>query len=63
MVRIASFALLALAQLVVGDAVKDLQDKGRPNVNNLVAKSKTCTKEKLKIRKEWYAEFKKFCGG
>ncbi|KAK3336363.1 hypothetical protein B0T19DRAFT_480908 [Cercophora scortea] len=52
------FALLAVpwmlfAGLVSGDAVLDLQTKGRPNLDAALAKSKTCTKAKLQIRKEW----------
>ena len=58
MARFTSVALLALQALgllgaVQGDAVKDLQDKGRPSIDAAIAKSKTCTKEKLQVRKEW----------
>ncbi|KAK1758292.1 hypothetical protein QBC47DRAFT_440839 [Echria macrotheca] len=53
-----SLALLAvpwllLASLVCGDAVLDLQNKGRPAVDAQIAKSKTCTKDKLQVRREW----------
>ncbi|KAH6628199.1 hypothetical protein F5144DRAFT_493509 [Chaetomium tenue] len=44
---------LLLAGLVSGDAVLDLQNKGRPNIDAQLAKSKTCTKENLKVRREW----------
>ncbi|KAK3330693.1 hypothetical protein B0H66DRAFT_72310 [Apodospora peruviana] len=60
MARLFSVALLAaavqwmlFAGLVSGDAVQDLQKKVRPNLDAAIAKSKTCTKEKLQIRKEW----------
>lgn len=54
-----SLALLAvpwllLMSLVSGDAVKDLQDKGRPAVDAQIAKSKTCTKQTLQVRREWW---------
>ena len=42
------------ASFAAADAVKDLQDKGRTALNTALAKSKTCTKEKLQIRREWY---------
>jgi len=45
---------LLLSSLVSGDAVSDLQNKGRPNLDAQLAKSLTCTKEKLQIRREWY---------
>jgi len=59
MARLHTFALLAvqwllLIGLVSGDAVGDLLKKGRPGLDALVAKSKTCTKEKLEIRREWW---------
>lgn len=44
---------LLLAGLVSGDAVLDLQNKGRPNIDAQLAKSKTCTKENLQVRREW----------
>ncbi|KAH8901347.1 Di-copper centre-containing protein [Thozetella sp. PMI_491] len=44
----------ALAILVAGDAVNDLEAKGRLQINDYIASgSKTCTKDKLSIRKEW----------
>lgn len=46
-------ALLFAAQ-AAADAVGDLQTKGRAAVDAQLAKSKTCTKEKLQVRKEWY---------
>jgi len=33
--------------------VGDLQTKGRPAIDAAIAKSKTCTKEKLQVRREW----------
>ncbi|KAK4185776.1 hypothetical protein QBC35DRAFT_555821 [Podospora australis] len=56
MVRLFGFALLAvplLTGLVSGDAVKDLQDKGRAALDAQLAKSKTCTKANLQVRREW----------
>ena len=44
---------LALLPAVWGDEVLDLQNEGRPQVDAMIAKSKTCTKEKLKVRREW----------
>jgi tyrosinase len=49
---LATFALLAV--YVQGDAVGDLQTKGRASVDAAIAKSTTCTKDKVKVRKEWY---------
>ncbi len=43
----------AIATLVSGDAVMDLVTKGRPQIDDYMATSKTCTKEKLRVRKEW----------
>ncbi|KAB5559646.1 hypothetical protein GE09DRAFT_1285613 [Coniochaeta sp. 2T2.1] len=45
--------LLSLVGLASGDAVLDLQNKGRPNLDAQLAKSKTCTKDKLSVRREW----------
>lgn len=58
MARPSLIALLAvpwllLASLVSGDAVLDLQNKGRPSIDAQLAKSKTCTKDKLQVRREW----------
>jgi tyrosinase len=47
-------ALSLLSAFCVADAVTDLQTKGRAAVDAEVAKSTTCTKDKLKVRKEWY---------
>jgi len=46
--------LFTLLSLVSGDIVQDLSDKGRAQVDARIAKSKTCTKEKLQVRREWY---------
>ena len=46
-----------LATSVAADAVKDLQDKARPVLDAAIAKSKTCSKEKLRIRREWYVSY------
>lgn len=59
MARLLSFALLAvpwlfLFGLVSADAVNDLLIKVKPNFEAQLAKSKTCTKDKLQVRKEWY---------
>jgi hypothetical protein len=48
------FGLLALAGLVAADAVSDLEAKGRPALDAAMAKSKTCSKDKLQVRREWY---------
>ncbi|KAK4230911.1 hypothetical protein QBC38DRAFT_467267 [Podospora fimiseda] len=58
MARFSIFALLAvpwlmLMGLVAGDVVQDLEKKGRPALDALLAKSKTCTKANLRVRKEW----------
>lgn len=54
----ALFALLASLQLLsvvlAADAVSELAAKGRASVDAVVAKSTTCTKDKLRVRKEWY---------
>ena len=39
--------------LCAADAVGDLQTKGRAAVDAQIAKSTTCTKAKLQVRKEW----------
>jgi tyrosinase len=44
---------LLLLSLVSADAVLDLQNKGRPSIDAQIAKSATCTKDKLKVRREW----------
>lgn len=46
-------SLSLLTTLCAADAVSDLQKKGRAAVDAAVAKSTTCTKDKLQIRKEW----------
>ncbi|KAK4103364.1 Di-copper centre-containing protein, partial [Parathielavia hyrcaniae] len=58
MTRLTLIGLLAvpwllLAGLVSADAVLDLQNKGRPSIDAQIAKSATCTKDKLKVRREW----------
>lgn len=58
MARLTLFGLLAvpwlfLLSLVAADATLDLQNKGRPNIDARLAKSTTCTKDKLKVRREW----------
>ena len=46
--------LAAFAGLAVCDAVNDLEKKGRVNIDEYIAKSsKTCTKDKLSVRREW----------
>ncbi|KAK4117804.1 Di-copper centre-containing protein [Canariomyces notabilis] len=58
MTRLSLVALLAvpwllLTGLVFGDAVADLEKKGRPSIDAQIAKSRTCTKDKLQVRREW----------
>ncbi|ETS85773.1 hypothetical protein PFICI_03798 [Pestalotiopsis fici W106-1] len=55
LVRIAVVALQLwlLSSVVNADAVLDLWTKGQPSLDAQLAKSTTCTKEKLQIRKEW----------
>lgn len=45
--------LSLLSVFVVADAVGDLQTKGRAAVDAAIAKSTICTKNKVKVRKEW----------
>ncbi|KAL2143111.1 hypothetical protein VTI28DRAFT_325 [Corynascus sepedonium] len=44
---------LLLPGLVAGDAVLDLQEKGRPSIDARIANSATCSKENLQVRREW----------
>ena len=55
MVRIQLVALLTAVYSipVLGETLKELEDKGRPQVDARIAKSKTCTKENLQVRREW----------
>lgn len=58
MARLTLPALLAvpwllLSRPVLGDAVLDLQNQGRPNLDARIAKSATCTPDKLQVRREW----------
>jgi|TARA_R110002003_G_scaffold40_11_gene2725 tyrosinase len=46
-------SLSLLCVLIQADVVSDLAAKGRPNVDAAIAKSTTCTKDKLRVRKEW----------
>lgn len=50
---LAAPGLLSLAGLAAADAVLDLQEKGRPNIDAQIALSETCTQEKLAVRREW----------
>lgn len=52
-------ALSLLSTLCAADAVNDLQTKGRPNIDAAIASSTTCTKDKVKVRKEWYVQQRK----
>ncbi|KAH6662025.1 hypothetical protein B0J14DRAFT_310949 [Halenospora varia] len=45
--------LSLFADVVQGDALGDLQTKGRAAIDAQLAKSTTCTKATLKVRKEW----------
>lgn len=49
---LASLSLLSV--VLAADAVSELAAKGRPSVDAVVAKSTTCTKDKLQVRREWY---------
>jgi tyrosinase len=42
-----------LSVLCAADAVSDLGAKGRPAVDAAIAKSTTCTKDRLQVRREW----------
>lgn len=54
----ALLASLTLLHVVVArDLVTDLVRRGRPAMNAAIANSTTCTKEKLRIRREWYGLF------
>jgi hypothetical protein len=46
-------AAIALSGLVAGDALSDLEKKGRPQLVTALAASKTCTADKLSVRREW----------
>jgi hypothetical protein len=46
-----------LSVLCAADAVSDLATKGRPAVDAALAKSTTCTKAKLQVRREWYVSW------
>lgn len=46
-------SLSLLVALCTADAVTDLQTKGRAQVDAQLAKSTTCTKDKLQVRREW----------
>jgi tyrosinase len=53
--RLLDFIIPAvLAGLVTADAVNDLEKKGRPALDAVMAKSTTCSKAKLEVRREWY---------
>ncbi|KAF2205269.1 Di-copper centre-containing protein [Delitschia confertaspora ATCC 74209] len=46
-------SLSLFSALSAADAVGDLQTKGRAAIDAQLAKSKTCTKDKLMVRREW----------
>ncbi|KAG9189321.1 tyrosinase [Alternaria panax] len=46
-------SLPLLHVLCAADTVRDLQTKGRAAIDAAVAKSATCTKDKLRVRREW----------
>ncbi|SPN99116.1 related to tyrosinase [Cephalotrichum gorgonifer] len=48
-----AFAATALAGLVAADAVNDLENKGRVALDATIAKSTTCSNDKLQVRREW----------
>jgi tyrosinase len=47
-------SLSFLSALATADVVGDLQTKGRPSIDAAIAKSTTCTKDRVRVRKEWY---------
>ena len=54
MVRLDVVAGLATAiGTALADPVRDLEIKGRVQLDALIAKSETCSQEKLLVRKEW----------
>jgi tyrosinase len=57
MLRLAALAFLAVQLMLCGfvyaDAVLDLWTKGLPSLEAQLAKSTTCTKSNLQVRKEW----------
>lgn len=54
--------LLLFVALASADAVTDLQTKGKPALLAQLAKSTTCTKDKIVVRKEWYEAGPTFLG-
>ncbi|KAH3904263.1 hypothetical protein HBI56_176760 [Parastagonospora nodorum] len=48
-----SLAVSLFSILCAADVVSDLATKGRPAVDAAIAKSTTCTKAKLQVRREW----------
>lgn len=50
-------SLSYLSASAAADAVGDLQTKGRTAVDAAIAKSTTCTKSQVKVRKEWYVSY------
>jgi tyrosinase len=56
------FSLAGLATVLLAGAVSAqdpvlaLQNQGRPQIDAAIAKSATCTKDKLQVRREWYVE-------
>lgn len=55
-------SLALLSTLCAADAVSDLQKKGRAALDAQIAKSTTCTKEKLQVRREWYVYLSRYLG-
>lgn len=49
----------AFAAVVAADAVEDLQDQGRPALDAVMEQSKTCSKDQLEVRREWYVHHAK----
>lgn len=54
-------ASAALAGVVAADAVKDLQDQGRPALDAVIEESTTCSKDDLQVRREWYVRLTIHC--
>ncbi|KAL2268832.1 hypothetical protein VTJ83DRAFT_3678 [Remersonia thermophila] len=50
---LAGLVTALLAGVASADPVLDLQNQGRPQIDAALARSSTCTKEKLQVRREW----------
>lgn len=50
-------SLSLLSVLVSADPLHALMARGRPAMKAAIEKSATCTKDKLRIRREWYVVY------